>query len=165
LPAIWRLNSDRAGRGSAHRRRFAHPGLFPHLPPADGARAGRGRHLRAAAGVERVSVPVPAAVVETEHDGAGGIGAVPQQRRGAVELHDGDCHRLCAAAGGDLLRLPPPHDGRPHHGRRQGLIFTTPAGSSWPALTWLSYLLTRSSVRAATKYRPRAYNTATFAIP
>ena len=64
------------------------------LPAADGAGAGRGRHLCAAAGLERVSLPVPAAVHQAEHDRAGGAGAVPQQRRGAVELHDGDGDHL-----------------------------------------------------------------------
>jgi hypothetical protein len=34
---------------------------------------------------------------------------------------DGDRHRLRAAAGRDLLRLPPPDDRRPRHGRHQGL--------------------------------------------
>ena len=46
----------------------------------------------------------------SEHDRAGGAGAVPQQRRGAVELDDGDRHHLRAAADRDLLRVPPPHD-------------------------------------------------------
>ena len=36
--------------------------LSAHLPAADGAGLGRGRHLCAAAGLERISVPVPAAV-------------------------------------------------------------------------------------------------------
>ena len=49
------------------------------------------------------------------------LGAVPQQRRGAVELHDGDRDHLCPAADRDLLRVPPPHELRPDHGRRQGL--------------------------------------------
>ena len=51
---------------------------------------------------------------------AGGAGAVPQQRRGAVELHDGDRDRLRDPAGRDLLRVPPPHDRRPDDGRGQG---------------------------------------------
>ena len=38
-----------------------------------------------------------------EHDRAGGAGAVPQQRRGAVELHDGDRDRLCGTADRHLL--------------------------------------------------------------
>ena len=45
---------------------------------------------------------------EAEHDRAGGAGAVPQQRRGAVELHDGDRDHLRVAADRDLLRVPPP---------------------------------------------------------
>ena len=49
------------------------------------------------------------------------LGAVPQQRRGAVELHDGDRDHLCLAADRDLLRVPQPHVLRPDDGRRQGL--------------------------------------------
>ncbi len=71
---------------------------YQDLPAADGAGAGRGRHLCAAAGVERVSVQVPVAVHAGEHDCGGGAGAVPQQRRIAVELHDGDRDHLCDAA-------------------------------------------------------------------
>ena len=58
---------------------------------------------------------------KAQHDRAGGAGAVPQQRRGAVELHDGDRDHLCAAADRDLLRVPPPDVLRPDDGRRQGL--------------------------------------------
>ena len=54
----------RAGRGGAHRRRFAAADLLPHLPAADGAGAGRDRHLCAAAGMERISLRVPAAVLD-----------------------------------------------------------------------------------------------------
>ena len=38
-----------------------------------------------------------------------------------VELHDGDRDHLCDAADRDLLCVPPPHDRRPDHGRRQRL--------------------------------------------
>ncbi len=50
----------------------------------------------------------------------GGAGAVPQQRRGAVELHDGDGDHLLDPADRRLLRVPPPHGVRPDHGRRKG---------------------------------------------
>src|SRR5207247_4554364 len=108
-------------RVGAHRRRLASPGLPADLPATDGACPGRGRHLRAAARVERIPLPVPAPVLEVEHDGAGGARAVPQQRPVAVELHDGDRDHLRGAAGRDLLRIPPAHDCRPHDGRGQGL--------------------------------------------
>ena len=58
---------------------------------------------------------------KAEHDRAGGAGAVPQQRRVAVELHDGDRDHLRDAADRDLLRVPPPHGRRPDDGRGQGL--------------------------------------------
>ena len=35
-------------------------------------------------------LPVPAAVIAAQHDGGGGDRPVLRQRRGAVELHDGD---------------------------------------------------------------------------
>ncbi len=65
LPAIRPEHPDRARRVGADRRRLADPDLFPHLPAADGAGAGRGRHLCAAAGVERIPLPVPAAVEQS----------------------------------------------------------------------------------------------------
>ena len=101
------------------------PGVLEDLPAADGAGAGRGRHLRLAAGLERVPLSVPVAVLEAQHERAGGAGAVLQQRRGALELHDGDRDRVFDPAGRDLLRVPPPHVRRPHHGRGQGLNATT----------------------------------------
>src|SRR5262245_66671477 len=39
-----------------------------------------------------------------------------------MELHDGDRDHLRAAAGGDLLRVPPSHDVGPDDGRGQGLL-------------------------------------------
>ena len=96
LPGIRPEHPDRARRVGAHRRRLAAPDLSPDLPAADGAGPGRGRHLRAAARLERVPLSVPAAVHEVEHDRAGGARAVPQQRPVAVELHDGDRDRLRA---------------------------------------------------------------------
>ena len=64
----------------AHRWCHAAAGVFPHLPAADGAGAGRRRHLCATARVERVSIPVPVAIVEAQHDRARCAGAIPQQR-------------------------------------------------------------------------------------
>ena len=52
----------RARRGREDRRRVAAAALPPRLPAADDALARGGRHLRAAARVERVPVRVPAAV-------------------------------------------------------------------------------------------------------
>ena len=52
---------------------------------------------------------------------AGGAREVPQQRRRAVELHDGDRDHLCPAADRDLLHVPRPHVLRPDDGRREGL--------------------------------------------
>ena len=52
----------RARRGGADRRRLAAAAVPPRLPAADDAVAGGGRHLRAAAGLERVPVRLPAAV-------------------------------------------------------------------------------------------------------
>ena len=57
-----------------------------------------------------------------EHDRGGRAGAVPQQRRIAVELHDGDRDHLRAAADHPVLRVPPLHGGGPDHGRRQGVM-------------------------------------------
>jgi multiple sugar transport system permease protein len=52
----------RARRGREDGRRLAAAAVPPGLPAADGAVAGRGRHLRAAAGLERVPLRLPAAV-------------------------------------------------------------------------------------------------------
>ncbi len=78
-------------------------------------------HLCAAAGVERIPVQLPAAVHAAEHDRGGRAGAVPQQRRIAVELHDGHRDHLRAAADHPVLRVPPLHGGRPDDGWRQGV--------------------------------------------
>ena len=51
-----------AGRGGAHRRRHAAAAVPAGLPAADGAVAGGGGHLCAAAGLERVPLRLPAAV-------------------------------------------------------------------------------------------------------
>ena len=103
LPAIRPQHPDRARRVGADRRRLPDADLLPHLSAVDGAGTGRGRHLCAAARLERVPVPVPHAVGQAEHDRAGGTGRVPQQRRGAVELHDGDGDRLRGTADRNLL--------------------------------------------------------------
>ncbi len=52
----------RARRSGAHGRRHAAAAVPPGLPAADGAVAGGGRHLCAAAGLERVPLRLPAAV-------------------------------------------------------------------------------------------------------
>ena len=106
----------------AHRRRLAAAGVFPHLPAIDGARAGRRWDLCTAAGVERIPVPVPAVVVEEQHDGIGGAGTVHEQRRGTVELYDGHGHHIRDSADRDLLRVPPPHGRRPDRGRCQRVV-------------------------------------------
>jgi len=128
LQEYGRSISDRGRRVGAHRRRLAGPNLLAHLRAADGAGAGRGRHLRAAARLERIPLSVPAPVLEVEHDRAGGARAVSQQRSIAMELHDGDRDHLCTPAGRDLLRVPRPHDRRPDDGRGQGLSLATTGG-------------------------------------
>ena len=89
---IWVLKqaSDklplRARRGGAHRRRLAAAAVPPGLPAADGAVAGRGRHLRAAARVERVPLRVPAAVERPQHHARASRSATsspPTIRRGS----------------------------------------------------------------------------------
>ena len=62
-----------------YRRRHPVAGVFPYLPATHGAGAGRSRHLRPSAGLERLPLPVPAAVVEAQHDRGSDPGAVPQQ--------------------------------------------------------------------------------------
>ena len=121
LLAVRQVDPDGTRRVGAHRWRQPVADLFPDLPAADGAGAGCRRHLCAAAGVERVSVQLPAAVHAGEHDRGGRAGAVPQQRRIAVELHDGDRDHLRAAADHPVLRVPSLHGGRPDHGWRQGV--------------------------------------------
>ena len=121
LLAVRQVDPDGARRVGAHRWRQPAADLFPDLPAADGAGAGRRRHLCAAAGVERVSVQLPDAVHAGEHDRGGRAGAVPQQRRIAVELHDGHRDHLRAAADHPVLRLPSLHGGGPDHGWREGL--------------------------------------------
>ena len=54
----------------------------------------------------------------------------------ALELHDGDRDHLRAAAGRDLLRVPPPHDRRPDDGRGQGLSRATDDWTPHPAGRW-----------------------------
>ena len=60
-----RQASRRARRGGDRGRRLAAAALPAGLYPADGAVAGRGRHLCAAARLERISLRVPAAVAAT----------------------------------------------------------------------------------------------------
>ena len=62
-----------------------------------------------------------AAVIDPQHDGGGGDQPVLRQRRGAVELHDGDRDHLFAAADRDLFRAAPLHGGGPDVRRGEGL--------------------------------------------
>ena len=144
---VRQADPARARRGGEGRWCVAVAGVSAHLPAADGAGAGRGRRLRAAAGVERISVPVPAAVIAAQHDGGGGDRPVLRQRRGAVELHDGDRAHLLAAADRDLLRAAPLHGGGPDDGRRQGIRVSTRTIAPRPAPC-------RSPPRAAGSARP-----------
>ena len=57
---------------------------------------------------------------EPKHDRAGCAGTVPQQRRGAVEPDDGNCHHLRPAADRHILCVWPPHEFRPDDGRVKG---------------------------------------------
>src|SRR5262249_56955447 len=128
LPGIRPELSARARRVRTARRRLANPALSVHLPAADGAGPGGDWHLRVSARLERVPLSVPPLVLDAEHDRAGGAGAVPQQRRRAMELYDGDRDYLCATADRDLLHVPRPHAGRPDGGRGQGLSLATESG-------------------------------------
>ena len=107
------MELDRVGQGG---RCLAATDISTRLSASDGPCVGRRRGLRAAAGVERVHLPVFAAVVDAQHDCCGGHRPVLRQRRSAVELHDGDRHHLLAAANRNLLRAAPLHGGRPDDG-------------------------------------------------
>ena len=76
--------AGRARRGGPDRRRLAVPALPPDLHPADGAVADRRRHLCAPAGVERISLRLPAAVARDGAHPAGRAGQLPVGRRFAV---------------------------------------------------------------------------------
>ena len=71
--------------------------------------------------LERVPVPVCAAHLDPQHDRGRGHRPVLQQRRGAVELHDGHGDHLFGAADRDLLRASPLYGSGPDEGRPQGL--------------------------------------------
>jgi len=71
--------------------------------------------------MERVPLPVRAALVDPQHDGGCGDSPVLQQRRGALELHDGHGNHLFVAADCDLLCASPLHGSGPDEGCRQGL--------------------------------------------
>ncbi len=90
--------------------------------PLDDAVAGRDRHLCAAARLERISLRVPAAFQGHRHHAAGRARQLPRRRRFAVGIADDHRLHLRAAAGGDLLRVPPLHGRRPDRGRREILI-------------------------------------------
>ena len=70
----------RTRRGGADRRRLTLADLLARLSAADAAVDGGGRHICAAACLERVSLHVPAAVQPGQDDCAGGARAFPQQR-------------------------------------------------------------------------------------
>ncbi len=108
-----------AGRGRAHRRRHAAAAVPPGLPAADGAVAGGGGHLCAAAGLERVPVRLPAAVQREAPDAGRGAGQLPRGRRFTLGAADGHRLHLRAAAGGDLLRLQALHGVGPDSRRRE----------------------------------------------
>ena len=110
----------------ARRWRQSIPNLLPDLSAADVAGSRRSRHLRAVAGMERVSVQLPAAVDAAKHDRRGGSGAVPQQRRIAVELYDGDGDHLRDPADHTVLRFPPAHGRWPDDGWREGVTVRVP---------------------------------------
>ena len=90
--AIWVLRqaSDKLpvelDEAARDRRRLAVAALPPGLYPADGAVADRRRHLRAAAGVERISLRLPAAVEGDAHHACpwrSAISSPPTIRRGS----------------------------------------------------------------------------------
>ena len=73
-------------RGRAHRRRHPAAAVPPGVPAADGALAGGGGHLCAAAGLERVPLRLPAAVQRHAPHAGGGAGQLPRRptiRRGS----------------------------------------------------------------------------------
>ena len=61
------------------------------------------------------------AVARTADSAVGGAGQFPRRRRFAVGAVDDDGADLCAAAGGDLLPLPPLHGLRPDLGLGEGV--------------------------------------------
>ncbi len=65
--------------------------------------------LRAAAGVERIPLRVPAAVEGHQRHARGRARKFSRRRRLALGIADDHRPDLCAAAGRDLLRLPPLH--------------------------------------------------------
>src|SRR5262249_17644338 len=74
--AVRKVDTDRARRGGGDRRRVPGSAVPPHLSAIDGAGTGGSRHLRAAARLERASVPVHAALVGAQLDRGGGAGAI-----------------------------------------------------------------------------------------
>ena len=127
--SIWVLKqaSDKLpfelDEAAQHRRRVAAAALPARLPAADDAVAGRGRHLRAAARVERVPVRVPAAVATTRDITLGvALGNFLAGRRFAVGAADDDRPHLRAAAGGDLLHVQALHGRRAHRRRGEELM-------------------------------------------
>ena len=86
--AGFRQAAIRTGRGCQDGRRVAAAALPSGLPAADDALAGRHRHLCAAAGVERVSLRVPAAVERHADHARRGARQLPRRRRFAVGAAD-----------------------------------------------------------------------------
>ena len=75
----------------------------------------------AAAGVERVSLRLPAALPRHRHHASGRARQLPLGRRFAVGIADDHGPDLRLAAGRHLLRLPPLHVGGTHRRRGQEL--------------------------------------------
>ena len=84
---------------------------------ADDAVAGGDRHLRDAAGLERISLRVPAALQGHRNHAARRARQLPRRRRFAVGIADDHRLHLRAAAGRDLLRLQALHGRRADGGR------------------------------------------------
>ena len=86
-------------------------------------------------GVERISLRVPAAVEGYQRHALGRARQFPRRRRLAVGIADDHGADLCAAAGRDLLRVPPLYGVGPDRGRGEELTAGTPAVLSsrpWP---------------------------------
>ena len=90
--------------------------------PLDDALAGRDRHLRDPAGVERISLRFPAAVQGHRDHAPRRPRQLPGRGRLAVGIADDHRLHLRAAAGCDLLRVQALHGGRIDRGRREVVI-------------------------------------------
>ena len=81
--------------------------------------------LCAAAGLERVSLCVPAAVARHRHHATGSTRQLPRRGRLAVGTADDDRAYLRAPAGGDLLHVQAVHGVGPDSGRGEELAMGT----------------------------------------